>query len=293
MLVVNTQGETQSGIPIDVPNQDLIFDDIKGFIDVVKGIFGSLNPGCWGAKAYGKGDVETQVNVIYGFYNQIASNPNNLSPASSLFYLANFQEKVLTYDLTKLVNTCSKENASKLLQIYRELRAFLMTVYDYYEVPKSEAGHSFITQIPTRLKPDAPPIPATVPQGNTNTGGSNTPQGNTQTGGTTTNGSGNGSSTPITDSPYYRTVTTKNCGNVRIDINGQVTDMQGNLLDFAACQNSQSPTNGTASNVDWNGTIDWGTGGISVGSGSGVNNNMLLMMGGLVGLFFLMNKKKK
>jgi len=258
----------------------------SGALETIMKIFGSLNPGCWGAQAYPKTKIETQINFIKGFYSQIVADPNNLNAASSLLYSCNYQEALINYDLGRLVNTCSKENAKKCLEIWLSMRASLLPLYEYYQVQKTESGLTFMTQIPTGVKVDAPTLPTEPPiftGGGTTTGGGSTSNG----------GSSSNTGTDTNAGATYRTVTLPGCGSVRVYNNGTATDLNGNIIDIRDCAKGGTPIggNGSASLTDWGGVIDWGDGSISLNSGK-TDYTPFLIGGGLLAAFFMFNKKK-
>lgn len=294
-------------------SQDTSFADpatIVSMWDKVQVLLGSLRPACWGAKAYSKNDVQKQVDTIASFYNQIKLDVNNITAASSCLYLNNYIEARLNYDIPRLVNDCSKENAKKLLEIHQNVRTFLLDVYDYYSVNKSEAGFNFSTQIPTKVKQFAPNVPIDIetvmtgggtstnnpgnnsnnnPSNNSNNNPSNSsnnnPYNNTSNN-QTNNPNGQGSTNQSQIDSTYKVITMP-CGTVRVYRDGSIKDLAGNHLDLEECKK------GSASQFvsDFSGGIDWGTGGVQWGQKK--DNTLIYIIGSLIGGYLILNKKKK
>lgn len=268
--------------------QDSSFADpatVMAMWEKVQALLGSLRPACWGAKAYSKNDVQKQVDTIASFYNQIKLDVYNLTAASSCLYLNNYIEARLNYDIPRLVNECSKENAKKLLEIHQNVRTFLLDVYDYYSVNKSEAGFNFSTQIPTKVKENAPNVPLEIETVIT---------GGTSTNNPSNNSSNNPNNNPInqgsnTISPVvlnYKEITMP-CGKVRVYKDGSVKDLYGNPVDLEKCKNGS----GSQFVSDFSGGIDWGTGGVQWGQKK--DNTLIYILGSLIGGYLILNKKKK
>lgn len=270
-----------------------MFDSVLGgFLNEIKNLFSSMRPACWGAKAYDKARLEWARNKCEEWANNIRYNSSKIADIDAMQY--NIMQHVvgMRRDMGVLSNACSKENCQKNIDMFLNMYNAIVQIYEtttasgFYNHERW-GRLDFQYAKPYRVKDQYTESDIDIIVGGTTGGGST--GGNNGGGGTNPNDpvyTGGGS----TDNLTYRVVNVNGCGNIRKYNNGATTDMNGNPINLADC--NQSSLNGNANFTDWGGSVDWGNGSISVNSGK-PDYTPFLIGGGLIAVFLIFNNKKK
>lgn len=268
---------------------------LGGALNLLKGLFASIRPSCWGGKAYDKARLEWAQWQVNDWVGKIRANYNDVKYISNLQLEVSQHINGMRKDIERtLKNACSIENAHKNIEMfhipYNIVQAMYNTVYiDGYYDHGNHGRIWFKYDNPTSLKPqyqDQDVRDTVLTGGGTSTGNNPT---NTNTNTNTNNPSNNG--TNQTTSSNY-TVIDMPCGKVRVYRDGSVTDNSGNYINVEDCKNGIMSNSNSNFASNWGATIDWGNGSVSVNGGKR-DNTIIYMIGAGIIAFLLLNKKKK